>query len=193
MLSKNEWPPLHRAAAAGQVDVVNLFLRCGADPDLKSSEGDTPLYLAIKNEQRATAECLLAAGADPNARNSGRNTPLHLVATIPNPDLARLLLAHGANHTVRNDRWMYPILLAVKLNNIKVTRVLADAFPDSWTLTDINGKMAWEYATEDEIKLMYRRKATWEVKAPLLFWKKFHNLRLPDNMLPLLRINYVHD
>ena len=107
MLSKNEWPPLHRAAAAGQVDVVTLFLRCGADPDLKSSEGDTPLYLAIKNEQRAAAECLLAAGADPNARNSGRNTPLHLVATIPNPDLARLLLAHlGRLDRLERDRYV---------------------------------------------------------------------------------------
>ncbi|MBI1214272.1 MAG: hypothetical protein GC185_00470 [Alphaproteobacteria bacterium] len=40
---KEGYTPLHEAARGGKADVVRLLLKLGANPDLKISNGDTPL------------------------------------------------------------------------------------------------------------------------------------------------------
>lgn len=63
--------PLSEAAGRGHVEIVQLLLDRGADPNLPESGdsvGDwTPLFRAVSDGHREIAEALLRAGADPYA------------------------------------------------------------------------------------------------------------------------------
>ncbi|CAB0032104.1 unnamed protein product, partial [Trichogramma brassicae] len=48
--------------------------------DIRNKKGDTPLHMALKNNDWEVAELLLKQGADPNAANKKGWTPLHVLA-----------------------------------------------------------------------------------------------------------------
>ena len=55
------------ATVGGYVDVVELLLKNGADPNVKNSNGITPLHEAAKDKSAPNViKTLIAHGADPN-------------------------------------------------------------------------------------------------------------------------------
>ncbi|MFF2322768.1 ankyrin repeat domain-containing protein [Agrobacterium sp. NPDC058088] len=75
---------------AGFLEILQILLDAGADPDAKWDNGTTMLYWA---EPDAALE-LLEHGADVNARASGGETPLHYART---PEKIKVLVEHGAD------------------------------------------------------------------------------------------------
>lgn len=59
--------------------------------------GNTPLLLAVQNNNLNTAQILLNLGANPNVKNRASYTPLYFAVYKRNSDMARLLLKYGAN------------------------------------------------------------------------------------------------
>jgi ankyrin repeat protein len=49
------------AAGQGEADVVRILMSRGADPNLKSKEGETALVIATKGEHKETARVLREA------------------------------------------------------------------------------------------------------------------------------------
>src|SRR6266850_3716018 len=103
--------PLIRAIGSGQVNVVQLLLQAGADPNLRQNGGQawTPLMFAFEKPE-VIAE-LIKAGADVNARTPvsdalspasrmmrliGGETALHLAAAANNAQGIKLLAQAGA-------------------------------------------------------------------------------------------------
>jgi uncharacterized protein len=102
------------AAHAGFVEVVELLLERGADPNLAAA-GFSALHAAIMRRHTRMVSALLARGADPNApvrawtptRRSSKDynfppelvgaTPFWLAARVADPEAMRLLLTHGAD------------------------------------------------------------------------------------------------
>ena len=64
--------PVHRAAVLGKVALLMQLLRYGCSIKCRNVLGNTPLHVAVMNEQVETAKVLLAAGADAEVSNALR-------------------------------------------------------------------------------------------------------------------------
>ena len=74
--------PLHLAAAAGNMPVIQLLLKSGAKIDALSNAGETPLHIAAQNANLAVP-VLLQAGADASRKTARGDTALHLMLRPP--------------------------------------------------------------------------------------------------------------
>lgn len=100
------------AAAEGHLDVVDVLLDNGANPNLKSrtselstrstradypSGGFTALMWAVRNGNEPVARRLIEGGADPNLTNADGSTAMMLAIVNDRFDLAATLLELGAS------------------------------------------------------------------------------------------------
>jgi ankyrin repeat protein len=68
--------------AQGRFDQVQFLLEHGANPNLQTMQGVSPLHLATAICSPDLVALLVQWGADFNARGSGGRTPLHVAATL---------------------------------------------------------------------------------------------------------------
>ena len=79
--------PIHDAAKAGDVNVINAAVALDANLDVRDGTGATPLHWAIRSHKVYAARALLGNGADPLLRDSARNfAALHWAADVNNED-----------------------------------------------------------------------------------------------------------
>ena len=107
--------PLHYAAGGTQysasgehVEVANLLIKKGADPNAKAEGGYTPLHIASGLGQKDMVELLLKAGSDPNALDV-RGAPLHAAVLQGHKDVVAQLLKGGASPNGLDARGMRPL------------------------------------------------------------------------------------
>lgn len=60
------WTPLHHAAYAGHLEMIELLLEAGAHVDAPALNGGTPLMRAIQSSRPSCVGALLKAGANVN-------------------------------------------------------------------------------------------------------------------------------
>ena len=74
---------LFLAAQRGNLELVTLLIKAGADVRKKSLPGDEPIHAALLavNVSEEVFDALLQAGADPNAGGYYGYTPLHIATT----------------------------------------------------------------------------------------------------------------
>jgi ankyrin repeat protein len=93
---------LHRAAGAGDLNLVKSLVAEGCDLNAFDDIGWTPLHHAAREEHLHVAAFLLESGAQVDARREALigDTPLGTVAGECSLDMARLLVAAGADPTI---------------------------------------------------------------------------------------------
>ena len=120
---------LHDAAAAGDLDTVELLLRLGAPPDTLDDGAHTPLY-SVANECEApggaeVARTLIRNGADVEAAGGVKHcTALHMAARRGNLEIAGALLDCGAAIEARDSQRETPLRRAVNCNQAEVAALL---------------------------------------------------------------------
>jgi uncharacterized protein len=101
--------PFLRAAQSGDVELMKLLLEHGADPKIKTANGDTALMVAAgigwvegvtyewsPEENLQAVKMCLDLGIDPNAVDGDGRTALHGAAHKGRNDVVQLLVEHGA-------------------------------------------------------------------------------------------------
>lgn len=110
---------LHYMVMARSKAGVELMLHHGADPDLRTSDGLTPLWTALQVRDFDLIRLLVEKGADVNGSEPERaDTPLHGALVQSREDIAQYLLDHGANPDVRNNLGISPRQLQL-FNNLR--------------------------------------------------------------------------
>jgi len=97
-------PPLHRAAALGDVSAAKDLISNGVDVNSKDEYGQTPLHLAVRYGNENIANLLISKGANVHARDRYGNMPLHYAAQYEQTKMAELLINSGANVNAKSNR-----------------------------------------------------------------------------------------
>lgn len=97
---KTDKKSLHYAAQKGNKKRIKKLLRQHTDIDTENNDGETPLFVAIKHDQKDAAAILLKNGADPNRCNKEGETPLEYTIINELPKCAILLLEKDANTNI---------------------------------------------------------------------------------------------
>jgi ankyrin repeat protein len=82
-------PPVFREPGnRDPLEALNLLLAAGANPNVKASDGSTPLHQAVQEEHVGMIRALVAAGAKLDAVNKDNLTPLLLAEAPKKPNPA---------------------------------------------------------------------------------------------------------
>ena len=106
--------------------VLRLLLEHGADVNLQSNAGWTPLLRASFNAAPEVVRLLLEHGADINVLNNAGWTPLHRASFNAAPEVVRLLLEHGADINVPDEDGWTPLHWASSNRGLEIVRVLIE-------------------------------------------------------------------
>lgn len=90
--------PLHKAAELGDLNLVKLMLRKGAEVDATNYDFGTPIIVAVKNHNFEVVQELIRNGAELNncIMTPRKVTPLHTAAEEGFLDIVELLIDAGA-------------------------------------------------------------------------------------------------
>ena len=98
---------LHLSAAHGHYDIVDLLCKvstAGTGVEERNNAGQTPLYVAVDNNQAHVVALLLEKGAKVNAADTARNSILHVAAANGYAPIVLMVLKAGAVLTGMNDK-----------------------------------------------------------------------------------------
>jgi hypothetical protein len=115
-LNYMNWTWLMDAIGVSSVAAVRLFLGRGAEVNVKSNDGESPIHLAVQRNQSVSGPSQLVGdredtktivrmladrGADLNVRGFNDWTPLHRAVSQGDVDLIQLLIELGADPMLR--------------------------------------------------------------------------------------------
>ena len=132
------WSPLHFASRQSGQAIVDLLLRRGFPPLVKTLEGNTPLHLASQSGRVEVVRRLLDASSESatslECKNSSGNTPLHVACQERHVMVVKELLESSAPTPVScscNDDGATPLGLAILNSDWESARLLIHHSPEN--------------------------------------------------------------
>jgi len=107
--------------------VVETLMLSGADLEVKSMEGDTPLAVAIKCGQTQSATELLRKGADKDAKDQNGDTPLVVALRFNRQEIVRALVHEKAEMDAKSGDGHPPLAVALQYAREDMALELIDA------------------------------------------------------------------
>lgn len=93
---------LFAAVVAGDVAAVKAALAKGVSADARDGANQTPLLVAVQQNQTGVFDALLALGANINAQAANKDTPWLLAGALGRTEMLRAMIPRGPDYSVRN-------------------------------------------------------------------------------------------
>src|SRR3990167_4169429 len=128
--------PLYIASAEGYSEIVTELLSAGADPNITSNVGFTPLAVSSFKTGRLkmVIELLFppdgGKGTDPNIADGDNRTPLLWASYYGRLDVVKVLIRAGADPNIANKDGRIPLYWASHDGHLEVIKVLLRAGAD---------------------------------------------------------------
>ena len=91
------WSPLIMSAYDGNIPLVNVLLKNGANVNQTSNDGNSSLHVAVLHDQKEVVALLLSNGANINQADNDGASPLHYAAENGHDALVANLIEKGAD------------------------------------------------------------------------------------------------
>ena len=102
LFEKDSFPLTELQNAENDLEIIKLLTAAGADFDLCTSSGDTPLIQAIQSNNLPVAHFLIKSKADLNIQGQYEGTALHEACSLQNAELVEMLLKNGADPNIQD-------------------------------------------------------------------------------------------
>ena len=106
--------PLHKAAAAGQIAIVEYLLSKGADIDARSNDNHNPILHAAYYGKAQVVQLLLEKGSDFKQLDRYGRTVLHYPVQRGHKDVVEILVKKGMDITVQDGMGVSPLRFAIE-------------------------------------------------------------------------------
>ncbi|MCJ1462428.1 Ankyrin-2 [Pseudocyphellaria aurata] len=114
---------LHLAVSKGHLEIVQLLLTAGANPNIENDKG-TALHLAVSDGYLEIVKVLLRVESDVNIQGDKNSTALHLAVERGHFEIIQLLLTAGANLNIQDEKKSTALHLAVSREQIAIVKLL---------------------------------------------------------------------
>lgn len=121
------------AVAAGDRELVDLFVQGNFNIHTSDENGDSPLLIAIKKGYTVVANILIKAGAEVNKYDKMGETPLLLTCgkkTEGYKSIAESLISRGAYINERDRNGFTPLMLSILAGTDEITALLIEKRAD---------------------------------------------------------------
>jgi ankyrin repeat protein len=118
---------MHIAASSGNLQILAILYKAGADINQRDNVGSTPLDYAAEYDRLAAAQLLIEMKAKLNEQNKNGMTALMFAGRTGDVELVRLLLASGANPNLLDYTGRDAAGWALDAHRPSVVRMLKDA------------------------------------------------------------------
>jgi len=142
----------YKASIDGSLDIAKVLVDAGADINMKSTEGYTPLFVAVQNKHKPVVEYLISKGARIDEKNGQNNdTALHKACVTGSLEVVKILVDAGADINAVNKQGETPNDFAVENNHQSIVDYLESLQPPwtGFTQSDIS-KFDTIFETEGE-------------------------------------------
>lgn len=102
---------LSSAIRAHRIDIVEMLIKHGVDPNKLMETGQSPFHIACLQGNQIILQYLLTNGGNVHMCDNSLNTPLHLAVKSNHEYIAFILLNHGANVNALNLSLNTPLFL----------------------------------------------------------------------------------
>ena len=144
-------PPLVEACLQGNYTEVKRLLESGTPADQQDSAVAPAFIIAARNGYSEIVKLFLEAHVDVDAQNAGGESALLKAANRGYRDIVEMLINAHANVNAQSVAGYTPLMLAANKGHTDIVKLLLAAHADS-SLKDKEGKAAYDYAANDEIK-----------------------------------------
>ena len=86
-----DYKALHRAAQAGFLKIGKLLIKAGADLEARDSQGETPLFDAVRHGRLVTTKLLVNHGAKPKITNDRGKSLLEMAERSRKKDKSQIV------------------------------------------------------------------------------------------------------
>lgn len=117
---------LAQAVINGHDEIVRLLLKWGADPHVRTEEGNTLLMLAVLARDPEIVALLLKREVDVNAQDQVGDTALMMAATAGEIGIIEMLIQAGADMQLRNGEELNAYQLALNAGHEQAAQLIHD-------------------------------------------------------------------